>query len=85
MPDVIVKEAKRLYRKSPRTGKRRSLRIITKELTKLGYNADSGNSYGAESIKRMVSGNGAAKMMMGWIENRGIGWGDLFYNIPPNC
>jgi len=56
VPEAVVREAKRLYRKSPRTGKRRSLRAIAKELAKLGHVAASGNPYGAESIKRMVSG-----------------------------
>jgi len=56
VPDVVVKHAKRLYRKSPRTGKRRSLRAIAKELANLGHLAVSGKLYGAESVKRMVTG-----------------------------
>jgi len=56
VPVVVVKEAKRLYRKSPRTGKRRSLRTIAKELAVLGYLTLRGKPYGAESIKRMVTG-----------------------------
>lgn len=55
VPEVVVKEAKRLYRKNPRTGKRRSLRAIAKELAGLGHHAASGKQYGAESIKRMVA------------------------------
>lgn len=54
VPDAIVKEAKRLRRKSPRTGKRRSLRAIAAALAKIGYVGVSGNPYGAESIKRMT-------------------------------
>jgi DNA invertase Pin-like site-specific DNA recombinase len=54
VPTAIVKEAKRLRRKNPRTGKRRSLRQVSAELAELGYVADSGNPYGAESVKRMI-------------------------------
>ncbi|MBL4741045.1 MAG: recombinase family protein [Sneathiella sp.] len=56
VPDVVVKEAKRLYRKNPRTGKRRSLRTIAKELAELGHLSVSGKPYGAESVKQMVVG-----------------------------
>lgn len=56
VPGVVVKEAKRLYRKSPRTGKRRSLRAIANELAELGHLAPSKKRYGAESVKRMVAG-----------------------------
>lgn len=55
VPEVVVKEAKRLYRKNPRTGKKRSLRGIAKELAELGHIAASGKPYGAESVKRMVA------------------------------
>ncbi len=54
VPEAVVKEAKRLYRKNPRTGKRRSLRAIAKELAKLGHLSVSGKPYGAESVKRIV-------------------------------
>jgi len=50
----IVREAKRLRRKNPRTGKRRSLRLVANELAKGGYLAPSGKPYGPESIKRMI-------------------------------
>ena len=53
--DKIVKEAKRLRRKNPRTGKRRSLRQVATELEKLNYLSVSGKPYGAESIKRMIN------------------------------
>lgn len=55
VPDSVVKEAKRLRRKSPRTGKRRSLRMVAAELAKMGYLAASGDHYGAESVKQMVA------------------------------
>jgi DNA invertase Pin-like site-specific DNA recombinase len=52
-PDVVV-QAKRLARKSPKTGKRRSLREIAKELAALGDMSRSGQPYEPESIKRML-------------------------------
>lgn len=55
VPDAIVKEAKRLRRKSPRTGKRRSLRRVAAELAEMGYLAASGKPYGAESVKQMIA------------------------------
>lgn len=55
VPDAIVKEAKRLRRKSPRTGKRRSLRRVASELAEMGYLAVSGKPYGAESVKQMIA------------------------------
>ncbi len=56
VPNIVIKEAKRLYRKSPRTGKRRNLRVIAKELADLGHHSVSGKPYGAESVKQMVVG-----------------------------
>jgi hypothetical protein len=52
-PEVVV-QAKRLARKSPKTGKRRSLREIAKELAAFGHLSRSGQPYGPESIKRML-------------------------------
>jgi DNA invertase Pin-like site-specific DNA recombinase len=49
--------AKRLYRNSPKTGKRPSLRAISHALTAHGFQGPSGRPYGAESVKRMVSAN----------------------------
>ncbi|MFD2741316.1 recombinase family protein [Sulfitobacter aestuarii] len=37
VPEATIAEAKRLYRASPKTGKRRSLRTIAKELAELGH------------------------------------------------
>jgi len=51
---VMVREAKRLYRQNPRTGKRRSLRRISKELAALGYQSAAGKLYPPTSIKRMI-------------------------------
>jgi hypothetical protein len=44
----------RRARKSPKTGKVRSLRKIATELANLGHLAPSGKPYEAMSIKRML-------------------------------
>lgn len=54
VPAEVVRQAKRLRRKNPRTGKRRSLRNIATELGEMGFFGPSGSLYGAESIKQMV-------------------------------
>jgi DNA invertase Pin-like site-specific DNA recombinase len=56
-PEVVA-EAKRLARRSPKTGKRRSLRKIAKELAALGHVSRSRQPYGPESIKRMLGRRG---------------------------
>jgi DNA invertase Pin-like site-specific DNA recombinase len=53
-PEAAVALARRLRRKSPKTGQRRSLRRIAALLAEAGHLAPSGNPYGAESVKRMV-------------------------------
>jgi len=55
VPDQVIREAKRLRRKNPRTGKRRSLRSIAARLSDMGYTAPSGRPYGPESVKRMFA------------------------------
>jgi DNA invertase Pin-like site-specific DNA recombinase len=57
VPEQAKSLAKRLYRKSPRTGKRLSLRDISQALAEHGFNGPSGSPYGAESVKRMLSAN----------------------------
>ena len=52
--DATIQEAKRLYRRSPKTGRRRSLREIAEELSKLGHTAPSGGKYHAGSIRQML-------------------------------
>ena len=55
VPPEVIKQARRLNRKNPRTGQRRSLRTIAKELGKLGYLGPSGKKdYHAGSIKAML-------------------------------
>src|SRR5450755_863157 len=47
VPDVVIAEARRLARKSPKTGQRRSLRTIAAELAALGHLALSEQPYHA--------------------------------------
>jgi DNA invertase Pin-like site-specific DNA recombinase len=54
VPDHVKHEARRLHRRSPKTGKRRSLRRIAIELAEMGYFGPSTKPYGAESVKRML-------------------------------
>ena len=54
VPEQVVWEARRLARRSPRTGQRRSLRAIAAELARLGHFGPSG-SYHAGSIRHMLT------------------------------
>ena len=56
VPEAVVKEARRLARRSPVTGKRRSLRTIAEELAKLGHLGPSGAPYHAGSVSHMLRG-----------------------------
>jgi DNA invertase Pin-like site-specific DNA recombinase len=55
VPDVVIAEARRLARKSPKTGQRRSLRRIAAELAALGHLAPSGQPYHASSIRHILA------------------------------
>ena len=55
VPEAVVREARRLARKNPRTGEVRSLRQIAAELARLGHVGPSGKPYGAESVKLMLA------------------------------
>lgn len=55
VPERVVREAKRLYRRNPKTGKRRSLRAIARALAERDHRGPSGKEYGPESVKRMVA------------------------------
>jgi DNA invertase Pin-like site-specific DNA recombinase len=55
VPSEVVREAKRLRRRNPKTGKQKSFRKVANELAKSGFFAASGKPYGAESIKRMIN------------------------------
>ena len=50
----LVREAKRLARKNPKTGVTRSLRKIAEELATLGYRTEAGNSFSASQVQRLV-------------------------------
>jgi DNA invertase Pin-like site-specific DNA recombinase len=50
----LVKEAKRLARKNPKTGKARSLREIAAELVVLGFTTATGNAFSASQVQRLI-------------------------------
>jgi len=54
VPAAVVVEARRLARKSPKTGKRRSLRAIAAELAALGHVGPAGQPYFPASVARML-------------------------------
>jgi DNA invertase Pin-like site-specific DNA recombinase len=51
---IMAREAKRLRRKNPSTGKRRSLRAISAELAEMGYLNRNGRPYTASSIRNVT-------------------------------
>ncbi len=55
VPAEVVAAAKRLARRSPKTGKRRSLRAIAAALAERGHQGPGGKVYGPESVKRMLA------------------------------
>ncbi len=55
VPDEAVKAARKLARRHPRTGERRSLREIAAELAALGHVGPSGRPYLHGSVKRMLA------------------------------
>ncbi len=58
VPTKVVKEARRLARRSPRTGRKRSLRTIAAELARLGHEKPSGGPYAAASVRWMLERRG---------------------------
>ncbi|MBB4041810.1 DNA invertase Pin-like site-specific DNA recombinase [Microvirga flocculans] len=52
-PEVVA-EAKRLRRRSPKTGQRRSLREIADELARQGFTSASGRPFSSSVVKAMV-------------------------------
>jgi DNA invertase Pin-like site-specific DNA recombinase len=51
----LIREAKRLARKSPKTGKARSLREIAEELVQLGYvTGTTGKPFSAAQVQRLI-------------------------------
>lgn len=57
VPDQVLTEARRLARRNPRTGERRSMRAIAAELAKRGHLGPSGKPYLAGSIAHMLNGS----------------------------
>ncbi len=56
VPEEVVREARRLARRNPKSGKSRSYRQVASVLAEMGHiQPNSGKPYGAESIKRMLS------------------------------
>lgn len=53
--------AKRLYRKNPKTGKRRTLRQIATELSHEGFTAPSGKPLNPNSVRQMLIKSGVYK------------------------
>jgi DNA invertase Pin-like site-specific DNA recombinase len=54
VPREVVAVAKRLARRSPKTGKARSLRAIAAELAAMGHLGVSGGPYTASSVRHML-------------------------------
>jgi hypothetical protein len=52
-PDLI-RQANRLARKSPKTGKAKSLREIAAELAALGYRTGTGKAFSAGQVQRLL-------------------------------
>jgi DNA invertase Pin-like site-specific DNA recombinase len=51
---ALVREAKRLARKSPKTGEARSLREISAELARLGHVTANGKAFSAVQVQRLL-------------------------------
>ena len=52
--EPVVALVKKLRRRNPKTGERKSLRSIAAELAQLGHVNANGRAFAAESIKAMV-------------------------------
>jgi DNA invertase Pin-like site-specific DNA recombinase len=50
----LIREAKRLARRSPKTGEARSLREIAAELAKAGYTTAAGKAFSASQVQRLI-------------------------------
>jgi hypothetical protein len=55
VPAVVVGEARRLARRNPKSGKKRSLREIAAELAVIGHVGPSGKPYFPASVSRMLT------------------------------
>lgn len=54
--EALIREAKRLARRSPKTGKARSLREIATELVAAGYTTKGGKPFSASQVQRLIQG-----------------------------
>ena len=54
VPEAVVAEARRLARRNPKTGEKRSLRAIAAELAALGHLGPSGKPYFPASVAHML-------------------------------
>ena len=52
---LMVQEARRLARRNPKTGGKRSLRAIARELAELGYHRANGEPFFAASVQSMLT------------------------------
>ena len=52
----LVREARRLARRNPKTGERRSLRAIAAELAGLGFLNGRGRPFAAAQVARLIGG-----------------------------
>ena len=52
---TLVREAKRLRRKNPKSGKRKSLERVAKELAEGGYMTAKGNVFSASQVGRLLA------------------------------
>lgn len=52
----LVRAARRLHRRSPVTGQRRSLREIATELVRLGFANGRGQPFAAAQVRRLLGG-----------------------------
>ena len=50
----LIREARRLRRRSPKSGKQRSYRTIAEELHQQGYSTAKGKAYSASMVARLV-------------------------------
>jgi DNA invertase Pin-like site-specific DNA recombinase len=57
----LVREAKRLARRSPKTGEARSLREIAAELARLGFTTAAGKELSAAQVQRLIGRVGDAR------------------------
>jgi DNA invertase Pin-like site-specific DNA recombinase len=51
----LIREARRLARRSPKTGKARSLRAIAAELARAGFTTAAGKAFSASQVQRLLA------------------------------